>query len=56
MHSRYLALLALATTTLLAVPSAARAQGEGELPPLIPIQHFFDNPEIAGATGSSSPT
>jgi dipeptidyl aminopeptidase/acylaminoacyl peptidase len=49
MHSRYLALLALATTTLLAVPSAARAQGEGELPPLIPIQHFFDNPEIAGA-------
>ncbi len=49
MHSRYLTLLALATTALLAAPSAARAQAEGELPPLIPIQHFFDNPEIAGA-------
>jgi dipeptidyl aminopeptidase/acylaminoacyl peptidase len=49
MHSRYLTLLALATTALLAAPSAARAQAEVELPPLIPIQHFFDNPEIAGA-------
>jgi len=49
MHSRYFTLLALATTALLAAPSAAWAQAEDELPPLIPIQHFFDNPEIAGA-------
>jgi len=49
MHSRYLTLLTLATTALLAVPAAAWAQAEDELPPLIPIQHFFDNPEIAGA-------
>jgi dipeptidyl aminopeptidase/acylaminoacyl peptidase len=49
MHSRCLTALALTTIVLMAVPSAARAQAEGELPPLIPIQHFFDNPEIAGA-------
>ena len=47
MHTRYFTLLAVAA--LLAVPSAARAQAGDELPPLIPIQHFFDNPEIAGA-------
>ncbi len=49
MHPRDLTALALTTIVLMAVPSAARAQAEGELPPLIPIQHFFDNPEIAGA-------
>jgi dipeptidyl aminopeptidase/acylaminoacyl peptidase len=49
MHSRYFTLLALVTTALLAAPSAIRAQAEVEPPPLIPIQHFFDNPEIAGA-------
>jgi len=31
------------------VPVSVRAQEGDELPPIIPIQHFFDNPEIAGA-------
>jgi dipeptidyl aminopeptidase/acylaminoacyl peptidase len=54
-----LTLVAL-TAALLAVPAAGRgqtrpAQGRpaasraGQLPPIIPITHFFDNPEITGA-------
>ena len=41
--------LSLALLLLLAVPFSVRAQEGDELPPIIPIQHFFDNPEIAGA-------
>ncbi|MCK5412574.1 MAG: S9 family peptidase, partial [Gemmatimonadetes bacterium] len=41
--------LSLALLLLLAVPVSVRAQEGDELPPIIPIQHFFDNPEIAGA-------
>ena len=41
--------LSLALLLLLSVPVSVRAQEGDELPPIIPIQHFFDNPEIAGA-------
>ena len=49
MYAKYLTLVSLAAILLAGVPSAAWAQGEDERPPIIPIQHFFDNPEIAGA-------
>ena len=49
MHAKHVTALALAATALIAVPQTSRAQGEEERPPIVPIQHFFDNPEIAGA-------
>ncbi len=46
---RSLTILALALVAIASVTRQATAQSHGEAPPLIPIQHFFDNPEIAGA-------
>jgi dipeptidyl aminopeptidase/acylaminoacyl peptidase len=39
----------LATLTLTACEAGQQATAAGELPPIIPLTHFFDNPEIAGA-------
>lgn len=33
----------------LSTPFVRPALGQAQLPPLIPVRHFFDNPEIAGA-------
>ena len=58
MHSyRTLVSVTLLALPLLANGAAAQARGApardaqqaGQLPPIIPITHFFDNPEIAGA-------
>ena len=46
---RSLTILALVLAAIASVTRQATAQSHDEMPPLIPIQHFFDNPEIAGA-------
>jgi hypothetical protein len=50
------ALVSLAVTQLHVAPSVAAAQERqrtaqvaGRTPPIIPLTHFFDNPEITGA-------
>ncbi|NIP78838.1 MAG: S9 family peptidase, partial [Gemmatimonadetes bacterium] len=46
---RLAGLLALVLPVLAACAAQDSEQAAGEPPPIIPLTHFFDNPEIAGA-------